>query len=568
MTGRDEKRLPARWRWGAIGDPAVATLIMGQSPPGNTYNTDGRGLPFFQGKADFGEVFPTERVWCTAPKKIAEQGDILLSVRAPVGPTNLAARQCCIGRGLAALRGGRTALTSYLYYWFKSIEAWLSEQGEGSTFTAIGKERIESLKVPLPPLPVQERIVQILQKADEIRRKRREALELADKTLPALFLEMFGDPATNPKGWPTVPLGECASIRRGLSKRPSPKGNVPIVRIKNLTLSGLDLSWSEMIEASPREIERGRLLPGDIVFSPLNGSIEHLAKSDVFAAPENETWVLDSNLCAFRANESVVRKGFLAAFLRLPSTLDLLRGRLAVRTSGGQWLLKTSTLQKVAVPVPPLQQQDYFIQQAEHYSETRKKYALAFREAELCFTSLMSQAFTGELTAEWEAANAEWIAAQKALHERLPRLLVLALLMEKAKRARRAATEVLVTALMKYAFLVQMEGNAARRRLYHFVPYHYGPFAKELYADLQALQDEGLVRVESDPDEDKTRIVLIDPAKAQEALGELPDDLKEDAATIIETYGHLDHNALLRAVYEKYPSYARKSRLKRGKTRN
>lgn len=212
MTGRDEKGLPGRWRWGAIGDPAVATLIMGQSPPGNTYNTDGRGLPFFQGKADFGEVFPTERVWCTAPKKIAEQGDILLSVRAPVGPTNLAARQCCIGRGLAALRGGRTALTSYLYYWFKSIEAWLSEQGEGSTFTAIGKERIESLKVPLPPLPVQERIVQILQKADEIRRKRREALELADTILPSIYYEMFGDLSSNPKAYDRATIGQVTTL--------------------------------------------------------------------------------------------------------------------------------------------------------------------------------------------------------------------------------------------------------------------------------------------------------------------------------------------------------------------
>jgi type I restriction enzyme S subunit len=204
--------------------------------------------------------------------------------------------------------------------------------------------------------------VEILQKADEIRRKRKEAMELADKILPALFLEMFGDPATNPKGWQKLPLDKCATIRGGLSKRPSLTGSVPIVRIKNLTLWGLDLSWSERIEASPLEIERGRLLPGDIVFSPLNGSISHLAKSDVFTAPETEIWVLDSNLCAFRANENIVRNGFLAAFLALPYILELFRRHLAVKTSGGQWLLKKSTLRSVEVPVPPLQLQDYFIQ--------------------------------------------------------------------------------------------------------------------------------------------------------------------------------------------------------------
>ena len=416
---------------------------------------------------------------------------------------------------------------------------------------------------PLPPLPVQERIMQILQKADEIRRKRKEALELADKILPALFLEMFGDPATNPKGWPKLPLGKCTAIRRGLSKRPSPAGNVPIVRIKNLTLWGLDLSWSERVQASPQEIERGRLLPGDIVFSPLNGSISHLAKSDVFTVPETEIWVLDSNLCAFRVNESVVRNRFLAAFLALPSTLELFRRRLAVKTSGGQWLLKTSTLQGVEVPVPPLQLQEYFIQQVERHLDVRKKCTDALKESELCFASLLSQSFTGELTAEWEAANAEWIAERQAFYERLPRLVILALLAEKAKRAGRAAATVLITALMKYVFLFQMEGNGGRRRLYHFVPYHYGPFSKEVYADLEALEQEGLVRVEKDPEKEKTKITLADAAKIEERLAVLPDDIKQDVAVIIETYGDLDHATLLSTVYEKYPAYARKSQLKR-----
>ncbi|GAA5335982.1 hypothetical protein YIM730264_20050 [Thermus hydrothermalis] len=159
-------------------------------------------------------------------------------------------------------------------------------------------------------------------------------------------------------------------------------------------------------------------------------------------------------------------------------------------------------------------------------------------------------------------ANAEWIAKQQVLYERLPRLVTLALVAEEARSARRSA-EVLVTALMKYLFLLQMEGSSTRRRFYHFVPYDYGPFAKELYTDLQKLQDEGLVRVESNPEEEKTKITLTDPARIDEELAELPDDLKQDVATIVKTYGDLDHNNLLKIVYEKYPAYARKSRLRR-----
>lgn len=182
--------------------------------------------------------------------------------------------------------------------------------------------------------------------------------------------------------------------------------------------------------------------------------------------------------------------------------------------------------------------------------------------AEKVFSSILSRAFTGELTAEWEEANAEWVAKQQAFYERLPRLILLALIAEKVKRTGRRAAEVLVTALMKYAFLLQMEGNL-HRRLYHFVPYHYGPFAKEVYADLRNLQEEGLIRVDEDADEDKTRITLTDPAKVDEALTVLPVELKEDVETIINSYGDLDHNALLKTVYEKYPAYAVKSRVRR-----
>jgi type I restriction enzyme S subunit len=201
-----EDNLPKGWELARIGDPNVASMDMGQSPPGTTYNMEEKGLPFFQGKMDFGDLSPVPRVWCTAPKKIAQPGDILLSVRAPVGPTNIANRQCCIGRGLAAIRGAKKALTLYLYFWFKRIEPWLNEQGQGSTFKAIGKDMIGDIVFPLPPLPVQERIVQILQKSDEIRRKQQDGVKLANTVLPTIFYHTFGDPATNPKGWPKEPL--------------------------------------------------------------------------------------------------------------------------------------------------------------------------------------------------------------------------------------------------------------------------------------------------------------------------------------------------------------------------
>jgi len=90
----DPYKPPKGWKWVKLGK--VCKVIMGQSPPSKTYNMERKGLPFFQGKADFGELYPTPRVWCSSPQKIAQPGDILISVRVPVGPTNLANVTCCI----------------------------------------------------------------------------------------------------------------------------------------------------------------------------------------------------------------------------------------------------------------------------------------------------------------------------------------------------------------------------------------------------------------------------------------------------------------------------------------
>jgi uncharacterized protein YwgA len=172
----------------------------------------------------------------------------------------------------------------------------------------------------------------------------------------------------------------------------------------------------------------------------------------------------------------------------------------------------------------------------------------------------LSQAFTGELTAEWETTNTELIIQQQRLYERLPQLLLLAFLHEKQAKSKAAKTALLVTALMKYVFLFQMEATS-RRRLYHFIPYHYGPFAKELYTDLEALREQGFITIDNG-DDIRTRITLTESGELEALFSDLPDDIKEDVAFIEETYGEFSHSELLHEVYEKYPAYAQKSRLK------
>ena len=126
-----------------------ATIIAGQSPESKYYNTVGDGIPFFQGKADFGELYPSARVYCTNPTKIAQYNDILLSVRAPVGPTNLSPGKVCIGRGLAAIRPDSSLNLKYLLYYFHYFESQLSSKGTGTTFKAITQKTIKNTQ-PAP----------------------------------------------------------------------------------------------------------------------------------------------------------------------------------------------------------------------------------------------------------------------------------------------------------------------------------------------------------------------------------------------------------------------------------
>ncbi|RCS58184.1 restriction endonuclease subunit S [Parvibium lacunae] len=149
--------LPNNWTKTALAN--LAMIEMGQSPDSRSYNAEGKGLPFFQGKAEFQAVFPEIRKWCSEPTKIVERGDILLSIRAPVGPTNIAPEKSCIGRGLAGVHGETGVNQSYLYYFFKSIEPWLSEQGTGSTFAAISGQFVRDISCPVAPAAEQTRIV-------------------------------------------------------------------------------------------------------------------------------------------------------------------------------------------------------------------------------------------------------------------------------------------------------------------------------------------------------------------------------------------------------------------------
>ena len=191
MVWNDQLNLeiPKGWNVGQLSD--IANIAMGQSPAGETYNENGNGMIFYQGCTDFGTRFPVPRVYTTAPTRFAKSGDILMSVRAPVGTLNVAIEDCSIGRGLAALN---SIIGSQLYLWytlagFKQLFNVLD--GNGTTFGSITKDTLYETKVAIPnPVLVKsfEEIVQpIEQKIRIIEEENRELTKLRDWLLPMLM---------------------------------------------------------------------------------------------------------------------------------------------------------------------------------------------------------------------------------------------------------------------------------------------------------------------------------------------------------------------------------------------
>jgi type I restriction enzyme S subunit len=181
-------KIPAGWIAGTIGDDF--NLTMGQSPPGNTYNESAKGLPFFQGRTDFGFRYPVERVFCTSPTRFANPGDTLVSVRAPVGDINMALVRCAIGRGVAAVRH-KSGSRSYTYYAVQTLrEDFAMFEGEGTVFGAINKDGFLSIKIVIPNAAIikeYEKVVSSLDQTIENNEKQSVTLTtIRDALLPKL----------------------------------------------------------------------------------------------------------------------------------------------------------------------------------------------------------------------------------------------------------------------------------------------------------------------------------------------------------------------------------------------
>ena len=453
-----DQELPASWINTTIGEACV--VIQGQSPPGTTYNTEGVGLPFLQGKAEFGATYPNAVKWCTAPSKIAEPGDVLISIRAPVGPTNLCAVRSCIGRGLATIRTQADMPAEYVLYALRATQEELRSKSTGTTFEAIRGDNLRSHPVRLPPLPEQHCIVaaieQHLTRLDaavtalkrvqaNLQRYRASVLktacegklvpteaslaraegrdyEHADRLVERILVERrarwaaqpqrrgrYKEPAPPdtsalpelPEGWVWATLAQISELKGGATKgrrfRPDESlTEVPYLRVANVQRGYLDLSEMKTIEVTQDIVNQLKLVPGDILFTE-GGDRDKLGRGWVWSG-EIEECIHQNHVFRSRVLLNEVQPEFI-------SWWGNSFGQQFFERSGKQTTnlasINLAVLSSFPVPVPPAAEQRRIVAEVERHlsiiQQAEATVETSLKRAERLRQSILKQAFSGQL---------------------------------------------------------------------------------------------------------------------------------------------------------------------------
>lgn len=369
----------------------VCEINMGQSPASSTYNEEEKGLPFFQGNADFGEIYPTARIWCDEPTKVAHIGDILISVRAPIGALNLSNCKCCIGRGLAALTVNKNiCLQKYLWYVLAGKNGELNSKGTGSTFKAINKNILAETEIPLPSLGEQHKIVMLLDKVSGVIAERRKQVERLDDLVKSRFIEMFGDPVQNPKGWVKKPFLSMGNCKNGMNFHYEDVG----IEIHCLGVGDFkDLTVIDNAEKLPKvslnkmPSEEYLLKDGDIVFVRSNGNKALVGRS-VAVYPSNVPTTFSGFCIRYRKTDDAILAPYLLRVLKADSMRQKMVGRGANIQNLNQQILET-----LEIPVPSIELQNQFAAFVQQTDKLELAVQKSLEKLEILKKSLMQQYF-------------------------------------------------------------------------------------------------------------------------------------------------------------------------------
>ena len=388
-----------KWPVATIGE--VCEVVSGATPKtGKPEFWDGN-VPWVTPK-DLSEL--GQKYLSDTPRKITRAGlkscsarmlpaqSVLFSSRAPIGLVAINTLPVCTNQGFKNLVP-RFDLVSpdFLFWWLKTQEKHIQSKGRGATFKEVSKKIVEDLQISLPPLAEQKRIAGILDAADALRAKRREALAELDTLLQSTFLDMFGDPVTNPMGWETYALGEVGEVITGNTpsrKRPEYYGD-DIEWIKSDNINDPSFVLTEAVErlsvtgrAVARTIPRGSILVTCIAGSP--SCIGNAAIADREVA-------FNQQINAFVPGERIALWFAFGVFWVGKRLVQ------SASTSSMKGMVSKSAFSAISIPIPPTSLQNRFATIAKSVEQQKASQRAHLAELDTLFASLQSRAFRGDL---------------------------------------------------------------------------------------------------------------------------------------------------------------------------
>ena len=365
------------------------------------------GVPVLQGKNITGNRFKffdvryiTEKKAESIKRSTVKVGDHLLVKIGSIGYSAIIDDLyghdfAIIPANLAKITPNKEVIDSrYLHRYLTSDSAirYFQKIASKTAQPALSLSKIKALEIPLPPLAEQRRIASILDQADELRQKRQQAIEKLDQLLQATFIDMFGDPVSNPKGWDVGCIGDMLeSVKYGSSDKATLDGEIPILRMNNLTYSGeMDLRDLKYITKAQAD-EKYLVKEGDILFNRTN-SKELVGKTAVYVGPEPMAYA--GYLVRGRTKGSFAPE-YISAFLNSPWGKEKLQSMC--KSIVGMANINAKEFQSIVLPIPPENEQMYFKTRVLAIREKKQLLVNQLNVFETLFKSLQNQAFSGTL---------------------------------------------------------------------------------------------------------------------------------------------------------------------------
>lgn len=386
--------------WSSVKLKDCCTVVGGATPKRNIEEYWGKDVPWVTPK-DISQL--NHSVLEDAPEYISQKGyescatyllpkdSVLLTSRAPIGNVAIAGREMCTNQGFKSLVPGDQVDGAYLYHCMKFSAQRLDALGNGATFKEVSKKVVEEFEIPLPPLAEQKRIAAILDKADAIRRKRQQAIQLADEFLRSVFLDMFGDPVTNVKGWDVKPLNEACNVQGGGTPSKSNNefwgGDIPWVSPKDMKSRYICVSKDSITAEAIKKSSTKLINPGSILMVVRSGVLKHTVPLGIVT----KRLTINQDMKAFKPNEGL-ETNYLYYCLKCFSNylLGTVRGTTADN-------LSSDVLNNLEIPHPPMEMQESFVKLMELHKDNQVRMRVHGEDACIAFNSLSQKAFSGQL---------------------------------------------------------------------------------------------------------------------------------------------------------------------------